>query len=343
MTSKKNNVSLPPISGHGEEKDPKPLDAAPRVEGYEISTRLGEGGMGTVWSAVQLSTRREVALKVLGRGVFASEKAGARFEREVELTARLQHPNIARIYDSGQHQGVHYYAMELVEGAELDKFAEERRLTQRQMLELMRIVCEAVQYAHERGVIHRDLKPSNILVTADGQPRVLDFGLAKGFLDKDLASPLLTEGETTGTPAYMAPEQAAGRADQIDTRSDVYALGVLLFRLLTGKPPHDLSGTRYEVLRRIAEDEVRRPREMTKSIDGELEALILKALARDPNERYPSAGALAQDIENYLAREPLTARRLAGCADPGSFPSGNVGQQTASRPSRPRFLTRRFQ
>lgn len=308
MAGPERDGQLPPISGPGRREGREEPGTVPRIEGYQILERLGEGGMGTVWRAVQVNTRREVALKVVGTGPFRSKKALARFEREVELTARLQHPNIARIYDSGHSNGTHYYAMELINGVPLDKYAEGEALTQREILELMQTVCEAVQHAHERGIIHRDLKPSNVLVTPDGQPHVLDFGLAKGLLERDSVLTLSTEGEPAGTPAYMSPEQAAGQSDEVDTRTDVYSLGVILFGVLTGQSPHDLSGTRYEVMRRIAEEEVKRPREITKDVDRELEALLLTALAHDPRDRYPYAGGLAQDIENYLAGEPLIAR-----------------------------------
>ncbi len=309
MIDHRNDEQLPPVSDPGAEEGPACSDALPEIEGYEIIECLGEGGMGTVWRAMQLSTDRGVALKLLGTGAFASEKVRARFEREVELTARLHHRNVAQIYDSGLHRGVYYYAMELIDGAQLDDYVKEHALNQRQILELMQTVCEAVQHAHERGVIHRDLKPSNILVTADGEPHILDFGLAKTSLEGDLELKVSSDGDAPGTPAYMSPEQAAGHVDEIDTRTDVYSLGVILFRLLVGQPPLDVSGTRYEVLRRIAEEDVRRPRDLTRKVDGELEAILLKALAHDPKERYSSAGALAQDIENYLAGEPLLARQ----------------------------------
>jgi len=309
MAGPQRDGKLPPLSGPGHREGGQKAEAPPQIEGYEVVGPLGEGGMGTVWRAVQVNTRREVALKIMGRGFLRSEKALARFEREVELTARLQHPNIARIYESGQSNGTHYYAMELIEGVPLDEYARKEGLAQRQILQLMRTVCEAVQHAHERGVIHRDLKPSNILVTPDGEPHVLDFGLAKGLLERDSVLTLSSQGEPAGTPAYMSPEQAAGRSEEVDTRTDVYSLGVVLYRLLTGQSPHDLSGTRYEVLRRIAEEEVRHPREIAKDVGRELEALLLTALAHDPKDRYPYAGGLAQDIENYLTAEPLIARR----------------------------------
>ena len=228
MTDQPANSDVPTISAAGLGNQPEPSCDAPHVEGYEIKGKLAEGGMGSVWRAVQLSTHREVALKLIGTGFIGSEKARRRFEREVELAASLAHPNIARVYDSGLHHGVYYYAMELVSGAHLDGYVRTRQLTQREILELMLKVCQAIQHAHQRGVIHRDLKPSNILVTQDGEPHVLDFGLAKSLLQDDPNLTLSEEGQWHGTVPFMSPEQAAGHHRQLDTRTDVYSLGVML-------------------------------------------------------------------------------------------------------------------
>jgi C-terminal peptidase prc len=283
----------------------------PVIEGYEIVGRIGQGGMGTVWKARELSTKRDVAIKFLAGQRFVGDKSKARFEREVALAAKLTHPNIARVYASGLHRGVYYYVMELVDGLHLDQYVKEHKLDMRQILELMYRVADAVRHAHSLGIIHRDLKPSNILVGKDGQPHIVDFGLAKTTAKEDYDLTISVEGEVTGTPAYMAPEQAAGRHEQISERTDVYSLGVILYHLLTGHLPHPMKGGRYDVLKRIVEDEIRDPRQFNEAIDQELEALILTALAKEPEMRYPSAAVLAQDIDNYLKGEPLYARSLS--------------------------------
>ncbi len=286
--------------------------AVPQISGYQVIERLGEGGMGTVWRAVQLGTKRQVALKLMSAAMLGSHRARARFEREVELAAGLSHPHIARVYESGLDRGVYYYAMELINGVALDQaYVKRHHLNTRQVVLLMHAVCQAVQHAHQRGVIHRDLKPSNILVTDDGRSYILDFGLAKTLFEPNADAAISQEGDAPGTVAFMSPEQAAGDVDHIDTRTDVYTLGVILYRLLfNGRHPHDLSGPKPKVRQRIADEEVCWPSVIRRSVDGELIAILRKALAKLPQDRYPSAGELARDIDNYLEGRPLLAKPL---------------------------------
>lgn len=285
----------------------------PSVEGYEILERIGKGSMGTVWRAREEGTERQVAIKFLDPRRLGSDLARARFEREVKLTARLEHPNIARIYATGLSHGTYYYVMELVDGVTLEKHVRQHELDEKGTARLLAKVCHAVDYAHKLGVIHRDLKPSNIIINRECEPRIVDFGLAKPVVvseTTDAEETLSTEGQITGTPGYMSPEQAAGRVNEIDLRSDVYCLGAILFKLLTNEYPHPQKGALYEVTRRIAEEECRRPRELKPDLNRDLEALLLKALSHAPEDRYESARALADDIDRFLHREPLRARKL---------------------------------
>ncbi|MEX2386829.1 MAG: serine/threonine-protein kinase [Phycisphaeraceae bacterium] len=280
------------------------------LEGYQLEHPIGVGGMGAVWAGVQLSTHRKVAVKLLYGSVFGSSRGRRRFETEIECAARLEHPNIIRVYDSGIHQGLYFYAMERVHGLHLDQYVHAHGLTQAAMFALLSKVCRAVDYAHRHGVIHRDLKPANILVTDDGEPHVVDFGLAKLIQESATDHALTISGEAVGTLAYMAPEQVLGQNELIDSRCDVYALGVMLYQLLVGRLPHDHTGPRYEVQRRIAEDALARPQALRRTIDVDLEAILLKALAHDPSQRYTTPGELAEDIENYLRGDPLRALPL---------------------------------
>jgi len=320
MSKEPENQDFVTVSRAASDPAPKVLEEKPQVEDYEILHRLAGGGMGSVWRAVQISTHRPVALKVIHTAALHSERALARFEREVELAARLEHPNIARVYDSGVHHKAYYYAMELLEeGQHLDLSVQNQQLTQRQILELMHTVCTAVQYAHQRGIIHRDLKPSNILVTPDGQPHVLDFGLAKDLLEEQQDRTVSIDGDLMGTPAYMSPEQAAGDLDNVDIRTDVYALGVILYQLLTDQFPYDVSGRLFDVLENIQNTEPQRPRNITTHINLDLEAVLLKSLEKEPDKRYQSITELSHDIQNYLQGCPIKARSLNVWSLAGKF------------------------
>jgi serine/threonine protein kinase len=286
------------------------LETQTQVGSYRIIREIGRGGMGIVYEAEQQDPRRRVALKVLP-GLYADEFHVKLFRREVRALAHLKHPAIATIYEAAQTEaGHHFFTMELVHGVPLNTYASGIKLPLRDRLHLFLKVCHAVHYAHQRGVIHRDLKPPNILVDADGNPKILDFGLAR-IADADTArTTAVTEaGKIMGTLAYMSPEQVRGTPDETDVRSDVYALGVVLYELLTDRPPHDLSRVRrLEAEQIICEQMPRRPGIINRNLPTDLDTIALKALEKEPSRRYPSALTLAEDVERYLANQPVRAR-----------------------------------
>jgi len=293
------------ISAPIQAAEPEAID----VPGFTILEQIGQGGMGVVYHALQHATQREVALKIVGNRAFASPRAAKRFEREVHLASRLAHPNIATVYDSGLEQGIWFYAMELIDGKPIDQHVGARPRDPRRIVEMFLKVCAAISHAHQRGVLHRDLKPSNILVSADGEPHVLDFGLAKS-IDGEAAAPSLSvEGGFTGTLRYASPEQVAG-GDDIDLRSDVYTLGVVLYELLTGRLPHAEGKCRVELQNRIVRGEYVRPRQQRRDLDRDLEAILIRAMAPRRDERYQSVAAVIDDLYAWLVGDPVSARRL---------------------------------
>jgi serine/threonine protein kinase len=291
-------------------EDVEPL---PEIRGYQVVEALGAGGMGMVYRAIQVSTGREVALKILKTSVVGSPNAVARFKREVQLAARLEHPNIARVYDADVQQGHCFYSMQLIRGLPLHDFIAAHRSSRRQMLELMLAVCRGVAYAHEQGVVHRDLKPSNIFVDERGTPFLLDFGLAKAVSGETTDVMISLEGTVTGTPGFMAPEQAAGQISRICPATDVYSLGAILYYLLTSHFPHDVNGTQYEVLRRIAEEDVTPPDVYAAGLAPEVAEVLRRALQNAPEDRFADAAELAGELEQCLrlGAEELEASEYA--------------------------------
>jgi WD40 repeat protein/predicted Ser/Thr protein kinase len=282
----------------------------PRVGRYRILRRIAEGGMGTVYEAEQDSPRRTVALKVV-RGGLASPALVKRFAHEAQILGRLHHPGIAQVYEAGlAEDGQPFFAMEFIRGVPLDQYARLQSLTLPARLELMARVCDAVQHAHDQGVIHRDLKPANILVDEAGQPKVLDFGVARATDADLLTSAGLTQtGQLLGTPNYMSPEQVAADPAAIDQRADVYALGVVLFELLAHRLPYRLDNRPLaEAARLVLEQDPPRLGSLDPELRGDVETIVAKALEKDKARRYASAGQLADDLRRYLAHEPILAR-----------------------------------
>jgi eukaryotic-like serine/threonine-protein kinase len=270
---------------------------------------IGRGGMGLVWRAIQMSTGREVALKELPAKALRSNTARSRFEEEIHWASQLQHPNIARVYDSGLLEGSYFYAMELIHGDSLDTYAQKNRLTLRQMLEMMSTIAKAVQYAHDRKVLHRDLKPSNIMVTPEGKPTIVDFGLACLFRE-GTGERTPRYGDVMGTPAFMAPEQALGRDDLIGPAIDVYSLGIIIYYFVTGAFPHLATQAADSFRQRTMDEKIPSVREINHRIGKDLNALIMKCLASNPSDRYADAGQLGSDIDCLLQGLELQARPL---------------------------------
>src|SRR5438876_11973189 len=295
---------------------------------YELLEEIARGGTGVVFKARQVSLNRLVALKLISAGALATPDLVKRFKAEAEAAASLSHPNIVPIYEIGEHQGQHYFSMGLIEGPNLREALAHARTESNQSLvfsdqskgqpcvlntehwplntsvKLVSTLAHAVHYAHQRGVLHRDLKPSNILLDAQGEPHLTDFGLAK-LIQKE--STLTHTHAVLGTPAYMSPEQARGDTKDVTTAADVYGLGAVLYEPLTGSPPF-AGGTSMETIRQVLEQEPRRPSIFNPEVDRDLETICLKCLEKEPSRRYGSAEALADDLDRWLRQEPIQAR-----------------------------------
>ncbi|MBI4716174.1 MAG: serine/threonine protein kinase [Planctomycetes bacterium] len=277
--------------------------------GYTIVGEIHRGGQGVVYEAIQQRTQRRVAIKVIALDAGGLAAGRARFDREVEVLGRLNHPNILAIHDTGLIAGAAYFVADYIPGEPLGAGYDARAASRRDTLELFVKVCDAVNAAHLLGITHRDLKPGNILVDRAGQPHVLDFGLAKVSGPEFTAGAMTADGSFVGSLPWASPEQIGGAAEAVDVRTDVYSIGAMLYQVLTGEPPYANSGTVREVMNNILEVAPRRPSVVAGGIDDELDTIVLKALAKDREQRYQSAGELARDLRHYLAGEAIEAKR----------------------------------
>jgi serine/threonine protein kinase/tetratricopeptide (TPR) repeat protein len=282
-----------------------PTEMLVELGDYELLEEIGRGGQGVVFRARQKSLNRTVALKVISLGQWAGSAHMKRFRLEAEAAASLDHPNIVPIYEVGERDGSCYFSMKFVEGGQLDEVVRRKPISIRQAAELIAKMARTVHYAHEHGIVHRDIKPGNILVDVNGEPHLTDFGLARLV---ETESAMTRTMEVLGTPSYMAPEQAVGNNAQLTSATDVYGLGAVLYQLLTDHPPFT-GGTTFETIKLVLDTEPRQPRMWNRRVDRELSTICLKCLEKDPMRRYPSALALAEDLEHWLKHEPIQAKR----------------------------------
>ncbi len=300
--------ALFPVSGHDSDADtPASWHGGadlPRIPGYDVEALLGRGGMGVIYKARHLRLNRFVALKMLLAGAYAGPPERARFQREAEAVASLRHASIVQVYDVGDHEGCPYFTMELLEGGSLAQALASTPQPARQAAALLITLAEAMQVAHQAGIVHRDLKPANILLTAEGAPKVADFGLARPFEGE---TALTLSGARIGTPSYMAPEQMIGKAGTIGPAADIYALGAVLYEMLTGRPPFR-GETASETERQVIHDEPVSPSRLNTKVPRDLETICLKCLSKESQRRYVSAAALADDLRRFGEGRPIQAQ-----------------------------------
>ncbi len=272
-----------------------------RIPGYEILGELGRGGMGVVYKARHLGLKRLVALKMILAGARAGSGELARFRSEAEAVARLQHPHIVQIFDIGEHEGLNYFSLEFVDGGNLAGRCHGVPQPPRQAAQMVETLARAIQATHRHGIVHRDLKPANILLTGDGIPKITDFGLAKQL---DTQGGQTQSGAVLGTPSYMAPEQAQGKASTVGPAADIYALGAILYDLLTGRPPFQGASV-WETITQVVTLEPTPPSRLQGEVPADLEAICLKCLHKDPQQRYASAEALADDLRRFQDQKTI--------------------------------------
>ena len=277
----------------------------PEFDDYELIQEIGRGSQGVVYRARQKSLNRTVALKVIGLGRWATEAHVRRFRFEAEAAASLKHPFIVPIHQIGEREGCCYFSMDLIEGGQLDAVMRREPIHIPHAVELIAKLARTVHYAHEHRILHRDIKPGNVLLDAEGQPHLTDFGLARLV---EAENDVTRTADVLGTPSYMAPEQANGRYARLTRATDVYGLGAVLYELLTGHPPF-AGETTYETIRLVLQTEPQAPRLLNPKVDRDLSTICLKCLEKDPQRRYSSALALTQDLERWLKHEPIRARR----------------------------------